>query len=128
MPPGYTHTPPCSRRAAKTASERRGLEGGSWEWHHLLGGGGYDRARHSPFFMALSMSRSSSLAWLFWGSVCSSPRTYFRAFSYSCTHSGRGWRAARKQLRLHPSSLHPQGLTPPPSQTALAALWPHPGE
>ena len=39
----------------------------------------------SPFFMALSMSRSSSLAWLFWGSVCSSPRTYFSAFSYSCT-------------------------------------------
>ena len=46
-----------------------------------------NRGRRSPFFMALTMSRSSSLAWLFWGSVCSSPRTYFRAFSYSYTHT-----------------------------------------
>lgn len=66
--------------------------------------------------MALSMSRSSSLAWLFWGSVCSSPRTYFRAFSYSYT----------RKTHIHPSlsqhsyplegpSLHlPWGLLPLP--------------
>lgn len=54
-----------------------------WGWTEMEGEG--QRGRPSPFFMALSMSCSSSLAWLFCGSVCSSPRTYFRAFSYSYT-------------------------------------------
>lgn len=58
----------------------------------------------SPFFMALSIRRSSSLAWLFWGSVCNSPRTYFRAFSYSCS---------QRKGTPHPMLLG-MSLLPPP--------------
>lgn len=56
----------------------------------------------SPFFIALSMRRSSSLAWVFWGSVCSSPRTYFRAFSYSCSQRERPHTTCSLPASPHP--------------------------
>lgn len=71
-----------------------------------MGSGGRQRGRHLPFFMALSMSRSSSLAWLFWGSVCSSPRTYFRAFSYSYTQ-----KTHTQPLQYASTPAHQRGLT-----------------
>lgn len=70
-----------SQRAERDLGMTGARETGGWG---VEADSGRRARRQSPFFMALSMSRSSSLAWLFWGSVCSSPRTYFRAFSYSC--------------------------------------------
>lgn len=99
MSPARPATPramPPTMAMPTSPSERKGRHTQSCPYHtalHRRGtgppeSGGRDPWRAgglSPFFMALSMRRSSSFAWLFWGSVCSSPRTYFRAFSYSCS-------------------------------------------